>query len=172
MKATERPKQQIPLWRKQYLFNIDFASYRLCDHREKELFLDFMHELFSISGNQSVSRFVFKDNRIDTLIEFINGNFKKQLSLQDFSDVVHLNPFHLLRIFKKSTGLSPYDYLITTRLEYAKTLLKRGWLIQDTALEAGFYDTSHFCRLFKRSAGITPKEYRSYKSQYRTIFTR
>ncbi|MEO8766636.1 MAG: AraC family transcriptional regulator, partial [Ginsengibacter sp.] len=113
----------------------------------------------------------YYDNRMDIVIDFINSNFKKQLSLQIFSDMVHLDPFHLLRIFKKAMGVSPYDYLITMRVEFAKTLLKKGLLVQDAAIEAGFYDTPHFCRLFKRTTGISPKDYRSYKSQYRTIFT-
>ena len=111
------------------------------------------------------------DNRVGLLIEFINNNFKMHLSLQDFADLVHMNPFHLLRVFKKATGLSPYDYLINTRVEFAKTLLKKGSLVQDAAIDTGFYDTAHFCRLFKRTTGLSPKDYRSYKSQYHTIFT-
>ena len=125
--------------------------------KEEEVFMDFMYGLFSISNNKPMPEYSNEDTRISKLIDFINSNFKKQLSLQNFSDLVHLNPFHLLRIFKKSTGLSPYDYLITTRIEFAKTLLKKGWLVQDAALDAGFYDTSHFYRLFKRASGISPK---------------
>jgi AraC-like DNA-binding protein len=140
-------------------------------YKEEELFVDFMYELFSVSNNDRGPEFSNEDIRIRKLIDFIKANFKQQLSLQNFSQLVHLNPFHLVRIFKKSTGLSPYDYLIITRIEFAKTLLKRGWLVQDAAMNAGFYDASHFYRLFKRTAGISPKEYRSYKSQYRTIFT-
>lgn len=139
--------------------------------KEEEEFMEFMYGLFSLSGNDPIREYSNEDTRIDKLIDFIKSNYKKQLSLQNFSDLVHLNPFHLLRIFKKSTGLSPYDYLITTRIEFAKTLLRKGWLVQDAAMDAGFYDTSHFHRLFKRASGITPREYRSYKSQYRTIFT-
>ena len=139
--------------------------------REEEVFMDFMYELLTISNKDSMPEYRREDIRINNLIDFINSNFKKQLSLQNFSDLVHLNPFHLVRVFKKSTGLSPCDYLITTRIEFAKTLLKKGSLVQDAALDAGFYDTSHFYRLFKRTTGISPKDYRSYKSQHSTIFT-
>jgi len=140
-------------------------------YKEEEIFTDFMHGLFSLSGKDSLPENLQEDTRVGKLIDFIKSNFKQQLSLQNFSELLHLNPFHLLRIFKRTTGVSPYDYLITTRVEFAKTLLKKGSLVQDAAIEAGFYDTSHFCRLFKRTTGISPKEYRSYKSQYRTIFT-
>ena len=125
--------------------------------KEEEDFIVFMHGLFSSSDCRPLHQYSNEDSRIRTLIDFINSNYKKPLSLQNFSDVVHLNPFHLGRIFKKSTGLSPYDYLMTTRIEFAKSLLKKGWLVQDAAMDAGFYDTSHFYRLFKRASGITPK---------------
>jgi AraC-like DNA-binding protein/mannose-6-phosphate isomerase-like protein (cupin superfamily) len=138
--------------------------------KEEEIFVDFMYDLLSASNNDPIPEYSSEDARVNKLIDFISGNFKKQLSLQNFSDLVHLNPFHLLRIFKKATGLSPCDYLITTRIEFAKTLLRKGWLVQDAAMDAGFYDTSHFYRLFKRTTGISPKDYRSYKSQYSTIF--
>jgi AraC-like DNA-binding protein len=139
--------------------------------REEELFIVFMYELLSPANNGRPPRYSNEDIRVNTIIEFINCNYKQQLSLQNFSDLIHLNPFHLLRVFKRSTGLSPYGYLINTRIEVAKILLRNGWRIQDAAMQVGFYDTSHFYRLFKRATGISPKEYRSYKGQYRTIFT-
>ena len=138
--------------------------------KEEEIFIDLMYDILSTSNNNIVQAYSNEDSRVRSLIDFIKANFKQQLSLQNFAEHVNLNPFHLLRLFKKSTGLSPYDYLIFTRIEFAKTILKRGSLVQEVARDAGFYDTSHFCRLFKRSTGISPKDYRSYKSQYHTIF--
>jgi AraC-like DNA-binding protein len=138
--------------------------------KEEEIFLDLMYDILSTSNNNIAQAHSNEDSRVRSLIDFIKANFKRQLSLQNFAEIVNLNPFHLLRLFKKSTGLSPYDYLIFTRIEFAKTILKRGLPVQEVARDAGFYDTSHFCRLFKRSTGISPKDYRSYKSQYHTIF--
>jgi AraC-like DNA-binding protein len=141
------------------------------DEKEEEAFLELMHDMFCASAKDAPREPRKDSDRITSLVGFIKNNFSKPISLQDLSDHINLNLFHVIRMFKQSTGLSPYDYLIHTRIEFAKTLLKKGRQVQEAAQAAGFYDASHFCRLFKRTTGISPKDYRSYKSQYHTIFT-
>jgi AraC-like DNA-binding protein len=84
--------------------------------------------------------------------------------------LVNVNPFHLTRLFKKATGLSPYDYLLIVRTEFARQLLAKGYKVQDAAQEAGFYDSSHLNRSLRKIAGTSPKSFLSSKGQYRTIF--
>ena len=153
-------------------FEALFRSFQHSFHesKEEEIFFDLMYAIFSAPNSNFMPANSKEDSRVRRLIDFIKGNFRQQLCLKNFAEHVNLNPFHLVRLFKKATGLSPYDYLIFTRIEFAKTMLKRGSPVQEVARDAGFYDTSHFCRLFKRSTGISPKDYRSYKSQYHTIF--
>ncbi|WP_256252817.1 AraC family transcriptional regulator [Paenibacillus sp. UNC496MF] len=67
---------------------------------------------------------------------------------------------HLVRMFKQSTGLSPYQYFIRLRIEKAKMLLtSRGYTIGEIAAILGFTDQSHMNRQFKRITGLAPKEY-------------
>jgi AraC-like DNA-binding protein len=110
-----------------------------------------------------------KDKRVDELIDFINVNFTQELSLEQLSRLVCLNPFHLSRIFKKATGLSPYEYVLVKRTEYARRLLRKGYKVKEAALEAGFYDASHLNKMFRKTDIPSPKAFRSSKSQYHTI---
>ena len=88
------------------------------------------------------------------------------------AELVSLNPFHLLRLFKKTTGVTPYDYLQIIRAERAKKLLKNGYPVQEAAIASGFYDASHLNRSFRKIAGTSPKSFLSSKGQYRTILNR
>jgi AraC-like DNA-binding protein len=112
-----------------------------------------------------------KDKRVSRLIDFLHAHFKKDLSLQQIAEEVRLNPFHVVRLFKKTVGISPYEYLLVIRTEYAKRLLRQGYKVHEAALEAGFYDTSHFNRLLRKFAGTSPKSFLSSKGQYCTSFT-
>jgi AraC-like DNA-binding protein len=105
------------------------------------------------------------------LIDFIRLHYKEDISLQQLADKTWLNPFHLIRLFKKFVGVSPYDYLLIIRAERAKQLLRKGFKVQDAAAESGFYDSSHLNRVFYKIAGMSPKSFRSSKSQYCTSFT-
>ena len=65
------------------------------------------------------------------------------------------------RRFKKTTGMSPMDYVQALRLEEAKQYLETGDLPIEAVAEAvGYEDPSFFARLFRRKVGITPAQYR------------
>ncbi len=68
---------------------------------------------------------------------------------------------HFRKLFKSKTGLSPQDFLINERLEYAKRLLKSSDLnIREIAIKCGFNSIYYFSRLFKERVGQAPKYYR------------
>ena len=79
------------------------------------------------------------------------------------AEQINVSPFHLIRLFKNATGLSPYEYLLSLRMEHAKQLLQKGYSVKQAAWKAGFYDTSHFNRLFRKVSGTNPKIFRSSK---------
>lgn len=128
----------------------------------EELFLDFMNDLLDNGKgyDQTPKRC---DERVQELINIMRESFTEPLSLQQMSEVTRISPFHLIRLFKASTGLSPYEYLLTLRVEHARKLLTKGRSVQDAALESGFYDTSHLNRMFKKVSGSSPKIFRSSK---------
>jgi AraC-like DNA-binding protein len=131
----------------------------------EELFLDFMNALIDNASYASNDNFKTqrKDIRIQQLIDRMHASFTESLSLQQMAEQVRISPFYLIRLFRTATGLSPYEYLLNLRIEHAKQLLQKGHGVQDAALEAGFYDASHFNRLFRKISGTTPKIFRSSK---------
>ena len=84
---------------------------------------------------------------------------EKNWSLQQLADVACLSPWHFLRQFKKSIGMTPHAWLVQARLQKAQARLKQGETIAQVSSLCGFSDQSHFTRHFKNSMGVTPGEY-------------
>ncbi len=139
---------------------------------KQENLLDCLSSLLSSSmaKKESVASIEKQDARVNLLIDYIRHFYMNDICLQKLAALVNLNPFHMLRIFKKATGLSPYEYLLVIRVEQARKLLQNGSKVEQAALDTGFYDSSHFNRMFRKIAGMSPISYRLSKCQYRTSF--
>ncbi|TQV71848.1 helix-turn-helix transcriptional regulator [Exilibacterium tricleocarpae] len=95
-----------------------------------------------------------------TVIDYIHSKLDKELSLQAIAGVANMSPYHFAHTFKDTMGIAPHRYIIKTRIEKAKRLLRDTNLpINLIALEVG-YTSSHFIRMFKRLVGVSPGIYR------------
>ena len=93
-------------------------------------------------------------------INYMQNHYAESISLDFLADHFSINKFHFHRTFKKHLGITPNDYLITTRLNKAKELLRTSDLqINQIAPLVGFENVSHFINTFKKFEGITPLEY-------------
>jgi AraC family transcriptional regulator len=69
-----------------------------------------------------------------------------------------MSPYHFSRLFKQSTGHSPYQFVIKCRVERARELLLNSDLsIAQITYTVGFANQSHLTNHFKRMLGVTPK---------------
>ncbi|MBF2001809.1 MAG: helix-turn-helix transcriptional regulator [Synechococcales cyanobacterium M58_A2018_015] len=97
-------------------------------------------------------------HKLKLVTDYINNYLEHELSLKELAAIAQLSQYYFCRAFKKSTGLSPHQYLIQQRVERAKQLLKaRKMSISEVAIACGFTHQSHLHRHFKRSTGVTPK---------------
>lgn len=92
---------------------------------------------------------------------YMNNNFEKDITLNQLSQMMHLSPNYFLKLFKKEMGITPKEYLLQIRLDYARSLLSETDLnINVLSGECGFHDASYFSMFFKKRYGTTPLEYR------------
>lgn len=91
--------------------------------------------------------------------EYLNENMSGKVSLEELSKIAGLSRYHLLRVFRQTTGLPPHSYHLQRRIEHAKRLLRSGENFAETALQSGFSDQSHFTNTFRRYTGATPSQY-------------
>lgn len=93
--------------------------------------------------------------------DYIDTHINKPLSLKIIADIVNISPSHFMRLFKQSTGSTPYQYVIAQRIKKAKALLSETAVpISYIADQTGFADQSHLTRLMRRHTGLTPKNTR------------
>ncbi|ARV60804.1 AraC family transcriptional regulator [Nostocales cyanobacterium HT-58-2] len=101
------------------------------------------------------------DLKLRQATEYINQNLEKDLGLAEIATAVGMSMYHFSRLFKKSTGYSPHQYVMNCRIERAKRLLtKTEEAIDQICQQVGFQSQSHFTNVFRKLIGITPNAYR------------
>lgn len=98
---------------------------------------------------------------IKTAINFLHRNYTKEISLEDVSQVICLNPSYFSRIFKKELGMTFIDYLTKLRIDRAKKfLVQSSQSISEIADAVGYRDSNYFSRVFCKVEGVPPSEFR------------
>ncbi len=97
---------------------------------------------------------------LQTVQEYIHAHLDQNIALSDLAAVANLSEFHFARLFKLTTGLPPYRFVIHQRVERAKLLILEGRLsLAQIAFDVGFSDQSQLSRHFKKIVGVTPKQF-------------
>lgn len=100
-------------------------------------------------------------SKLSDIIEYIDNNIHRNITLSDLSSLVQLTPGYFCRAFKQAMGQPPHQYLIEQRVERARILLQDpNQSLADVALDVGFNSQSHMHGHFRRIIGITPSRYR------------
>ncbi|GGG72211.1 AraC family transcriptional regulator [Edaphobacter dinghuensis] len=115
-------------------------------------------ERYSESVNRDAEPELDKTS-IGTALQYMEANYRQNLSLAELAALSPYGASHFLRMFKEIVGLTPRDYLTQFRIEMATSLLQLGMPLVDVAYMAGFTDQSHFTKKFKRVLGVTPGQY-------------
>ncbi len=99
---------------------------------------------------------------VEQAIAFINEHFAEELSVKKLSDVSGLSPYYFIRLFRRETGYTPYEYTVNRRMASARYLLKyTGQTVKEICFSTGYSNESVFCTAFRKQHGMTPQQYRS-----------
>ena len=98
---------------------------------------------------------------INSIHTYISAHYSDEITLSSIAQVVHLSPYYISKLFKKTTGENFIDYLTSVRMERAMELLTSPEVrIYDVAEQVGYKSTKHFSQVFRNYTGKTPSEYR------------
>ncbi len=100
----------------------------------------------------------FKQRIFLNIVAYINANLSEEISLESLSKRFYLSKTHLIRLFKKYTGTTFWNYLLAKRLVLAHELLQKGNRPTTVFIKAGFNDYSTFFKAYKSKYGKSPKE--------------
>lgn len=93
--------------------------------------------------------------------DYLNDNFKENLSLDMISRDIGISKYYLHRLFTEVNGVTPLGYLTRIRIEHAKAKLQHSTdTISEIAIVCGFDNISYFSNTFKNIIGLSPTQYR------------
>ena len=113
-----------------------------------------------VNVNQMNTSNAYTYRQIARAIEHLTTNFREQPSLSELAEKANLSEFHFQRLFTEWAGVSPKKFGQYLTLEHAKTRLRNGAPLADTAYEAGLSGTGRLHDLFVSIEGVTPGQFR------------
>lgn len=133
----------------------------------------FIDSLVSLLSIHFIGNYCLKDTELienisgiteedyDRIINYINTNLSGQLNLEQLAAELEIDKYGLIKKFKKSMNVTPYQFIIQKKLEHSKYLLRNeAYSISDIANMLNFSDQAHFSNSFKRMFGLTPNKYK------------
>lgn len=114
-------------------------------------------EISNICANSSSPEFETPSNeRVASVIEFINNNLTEDLSLDFIASNFYISKFYLSKIFKENIGSTIGNFIIKKRLVLAKRLILGGSTPGTACIQSGFKDYSNFYKSYKKHFGVPP----------------
>src|SRR6266404_3025570 len=99
--------------------------------------------------------------RLRRIKELVHAKMEDDLSLDEMAQSVGLSTAHFARMFRKSTGETPHQFVLRQKLERAKAMLRApDARVLDVAVACGFKTQQHFAQAFRDVWGVSPTEYR------------
>jgi AraC-like DNA-binding protein len=141
------------------------AAHRALDHRNlegEEKLCIALQRLVRRNATPTgpARRITGADARVAKVRELLDDRTAENVGLDELAAAAGVSRFHLIRVFQRRYGLTPFAYQRNRRIETARTVLRMGRSIADAAAAAGFSDQSHLGRSFRAVMGSTPGEYR------------
>jgi AraC family transcriptional regulator len=99
--------------------------------------------------------------RLRSIKDLVQAKMGDDLSLDDMAQSIGLSTAHFGRMFRKSTGETPHQFVLRQRVERAKAMLRApDARVLDVAVACGFRTQQHFAQVFRDVCGVSPTQYR------------
>jgi AraC family transcriptional regulator len=99
--------------------------------------------------------------QLQQVVDYIHTHLSEDISLNALAAQVHLSVYYFGRLFRQSTGKTPYQYVLECRIQRAKQLLRQTNLnVIEVSVMSGFQNQSNFTVQFRKAVGMTPKQFR------------
>jgi AraC family transcriptional regulator len=99
--------------------------------------------------------------RMTEVLRYMAAHAAAPHKIAGLARMARLSPYHFLRSFKATTGVTPHQWLLRARLrDAAEKLTETSAPVTDIALDVGFEDLSNFTRSFRAEFGASPRQFR------------
>lgn len=116
--------------------------------------IDILFDKVNVKGKIS-------DDGMKVVVDYIERNIKKGISLEDVANHVNISTYYLSKIFKKEMGVNFITYITDRKMDLAKEMLTTTDVpVLNIALDLAYNEANYFSKAFKKKTGYTPSEYR------------
>ena len=133
--------------------------------RREELVLGLIERVVAATADQkriAAAPAAREARRVVEAIRLVESDAARRVRLQDLAASAGMSKYHFLRVFRRLTGMTPYQYLLSARMRRAALELASSRRpVLDIALDSGFGDLSTFNHRFRAAFGATPTQYRA-----------
>jgi AraC-like DNA-binding protein len=92
--------------------------------------------------------------------DYLAAGLNQPLRLADAAREACLSPYHYHRLFARTFGETPHDFLTSLRIDRAKRMLARERLsVTEVCFAVGYESLGSFSARFRRLVGYSPSEY-------------
>jgi len=111
--------------------------------------------------------------RLARVVEYIRNHLDQPLAVSALCRLAEMSQSHFSKLFKRSTGLAPHQFVLQERINRSKELLRQGnTKIVEIALGVGFENQAHFTTVFGNFVGMTPRQFQlSSDPEARAMFS-
>jgi AraC-like DNA-binding protein len=94
-------------------------------------------------------------------VAYFHENYRKQISIEEYAAARGMSISWFIRSFKRYTGHTPNQYILSIRISNAQILLETtAYSVQEIASVVGYDNPLYFSRLFHKLCGQSPREFR------------
>ena len=112
---------------------------------------------------QSSKSYALHSKMLENAMDYMRCHYRQNIKARDLLKTTHVSEYYFMRLFRKYTGVSVYEYLTNYRLNKSKLLLKETNLtVYQIAFEVGFNNVNNYIRDFKKVVGTTPLKFRNH----------
>ncbi|HMM95281.1 helix-turn-helix transcriptional regulator [Phycicoccus sp.] len=92
----------------------------------------------------------------------MDRDFAEPLDVPSLAAEALMSPGHFHRMFREAYGETPYQHLMTRRIERAAALLRHGDVsVTDACMAVGCTSLGSFSSRFTELMGVTPSDFRA-----------
>lgn len=99
---------------------------------------------------------VVENEKIEAALQYIREHYAEPIRNSDLAEALHIDTRYLIRLFRRYTSASPYQYLTQYRIERAEELLSRGLRVSEVSFACGYRNETSFRLAYKRVTGKNP----------------